>query len=96
MVVAISRLYQSPLILKEKICIKDSSKHANLQGKIFGILFFVTNGSWRLKVHVSCLKFYLIDNLFNILKRNIYNRLETNSALKMYYYIQILLFINNK
>lgn len=32
MVVAISRLYQSPLILKEKICIKDSSKHANLQG----------------------------------------------------------------
>lgn len=93
MVVAISRLYQSPLILKEKICIKDSSKHANLQGKIFGILFFVTKlKSWRLKVHVSCLKFYLIDNLFNILKRNIYNRLETNSALKMYYYSNLVIY----
>lgn len=53
MVVAISRLYQSPSILKEKICIKDSSKHANLQGKIFGILFFVTK--WQLKAKSICI-----------------------------------------
>lgn len=91
MVVAISRLYQSPLILKEKICIKDSSKHANLQGKIFGILFFVTK--WQLKAKSTCIMSKILsDNLFNILKRNIYNRLETNSALKMYYYSNLVIY----
>lgn len=39
MVVAIFRLCQPPLILnlKETSCIEDSSKHENLQAKIFGI-----------------------------------------------------------
>lgn len=60
--------------------------------KYLEFYFLLQNGSWRLKVHVSCLKFYLIDNLFNILKKNIYNRLETNSALKMYYYSNLVIY----